>query len=122
MVQGAGTCSSCEAFDLIKLVGYSPGSLFRRSLALELMGIVLLLLAAYRDCSWCLLFLRTLYRGKKQWFVKWKGYAASQNTWEPRSSFFLGQMLDEFEAKRNGESKSVDDRADGTAERPIIIE
>jgi hypothetical protein len=36
-------------------------------------------------------------KGNKQYFVKWKGYPSSQNTWEPITNFTDIAMVDAYE-------------------------
>uniref|UniRef100_A0A914DL83 Chromo domain-containing protein n=1 Tax=Acrobeloides nanus TaxID=290746 RepID=A0A914DL83_9BILA len=38
--------------------------------------------------------------GEEEYLVKWEGYDDSENTWEPRESFMVEDVIKEFEEKR----------------------
>jgi len=46
-----------------------------------------------------------IYRGKKQYLIKWVGYPDSDNTWEFKSNLFCTEMLNEYDKKKTEKSK-----------------
>ena len=44
--------------------------------------------------------------GKKQYYVKWKGYPASENSWEPEKSILDKELIADFK-RRTGAGKAA---------------
>lgn len=47
-----------------------------------------------------------IYKGKKQYLIKWVGYPDSDNTWEFRSNLFCTEILQEYEKNKSSKNKS----------------
>ena len=45
-------------------------------------------------------------RGKVQYLIRWKGYAAADNTWEPADSIMDSKLILDFE-RRQGKAPSA---------------
>lgn len=45
-----------------------------------------------------------MYKGKKQYFIKWVGYPPSENTWENLEDMQCDRLIAEFEARRRQRS------------------
>jgi len=39
-------------------------------------------------------------RGKREFFVKWKGFPKSKATWEPEDNLSCNELVEEFMAQR----------------------
>lgn len=46
---------------------------------------------------------RTTKSGKVEYYLKWKGYDDSQNTWEPKENLDCAELIQDFEAKHKKE-------------------
>lgn len=46
-----------------------------------------------------------IYKGEKQYLIKWVGYSESDNTWELKSNLFCTEMLEEYEKNKRDNAK-----------------
>ena len=50
---------------------------------------------------------RTNKKGKKEYFLKWKGFPEEENTWEPAQNINSSKLIEEYEKERKKLGESV---------------
>lgn len=49
-----------------------------------------------------------MYKGRKQYLIKWMGYPESESTWEFKSNLFCGELLQDYEKNKQLQIKRGD--------------
>ncbi|ELA47169.1 hypothetical protein VCUG_01358 [Vavraia culicis subsp. floridensis] len=48
-----------------------------------------------------------IYKGKKQYLIKWEGFPSNENTWEYAKDIFSKELIDQFEEEKKQKKKSA---------------